>query len=50
VWPPADQHVNIHPGVLHLFGRLDYSMHSEVPYTVVGRRALPDFTAGTGTI
>ena len=35
---------------LHLFGRLDYSMHSEVPYTVVGRRALPDFTAGTGTI
>jgi len=55
VWPPADQHVNIHPGVLHLYGRLDYAVAAggdvePIRYLVVGRRSLPDFTAGTGTI
>jgi len=38
VFAPSADHVNIHSYALHLFGRLD------------GAAALPDFTAGTGSI
>ena len=38
VFPPKEDYVNIHPYVLHLFGRFD------------GKPALPDFTRGTGSI
>ena len=37
VIPPRDQHVNIHPNVLHLWSCLDGS-------------PLPDFTRGTGSL
>ena len=38
VFAPPSDHVNIHSYALHLFGRAD------------GKPALPDFTAGTGSI
>lgn len=38
VFAPPSEHVNIHEFCLHLFGRLD------------GKRVLPDFTDGTGSI
>jgi hypothetical protein len=38
VFAPPTDHVNIHEYALHLFGRLD------------GTPALPDFTAGSGSI
>lgn len=41
VHAPTDQHVNIHPGVLHLWARFDPQDDG---------RVLPDFTQGGGTI